>query len=394
MRPARFGAVGAVPFVSAGQMRRGGVHSALYMNTYKIAVLAGDGIGPEVMEQALRVLDAVEKKFGFATERTACFVGGAGIDNCGKALPAETLAACEAADAILFGSVGGPKWDSLPPDERPERGALLPLRKHFSLYANLRPGICMAELVDASPVKNALIPGGFDILCVRELTGGMYFGQPKFYGERDGETMALDTLVYKKSEVERIARVAFEAARGRNKKLCSVDKANVLSSSVMWRDVMNAIAPEYPDVELTHMYVDNAAMQLVRNPQQFDVMVTENTFGDILTDEMAVICGSLGMLPSASLCEGDNSFFGLYEPSGGSAPDIAGKGIANPIAQILSMGMLLRYTCKETAAADAVDAAVRKVIAAGYRTGDLATGAAGEIRVGTAGMGDAIIAAL
>jgi hypothetical protein len=191
----------------------------------------------------------------------------------------------------------------------------------------------------------------------------MYFGEPKFYGERDGETIGLDTLIYKKSEVERIARVAFEAARGRSKKLCSVDKANVLASSVMWRDVMNAIAPEYPDVELTHMYVDNAAMQLVRNPKQFDVMVTENTFGDILTDEMAIVCGSLGMLPSASLSHGSNTFFGLYEPSGGSAPDIAGKGIANPIAQILSMGMLLRYTCKETAAADAVDAAVRKVIA-------------------------------
>ena len=370
-------------------MMRGG------MNTYRIAVLAGDGIGPEVMEQALRVLDAVEKKFGFATERAACHVGGAGIDHCGKALPAETLAACEAADAILFGSVGGPKWDSLPPDERPERGALLPLRKHFSLYANLRPGICMPELVGASPLKDTLIHGGFDILCVRELTGGMYFGEPKFYGERNGETVALDTLVYKKSEVERIARVAFQAARGRRGKLCSVDKANVLSSSVMWRDVMNAIAPEFPDVQLSHMYVDNAAMQLVRNPQQFDVMVTENTFGDILTDEMAMICGSLGMLPSASLCRGNGeSFFGLYEPSGGSAPDIAGQGIANPIAQILSMGMMLRYTCRETAAADAVDAAVRRVIAAGYRTGDLATGAPGETRVGTSGMGDAIIAAL
>ncbi len=366
------------------------------MDTYNIAVLAGDGIGPEVMEQALRVLDALEKKHGFATKRTARPVGGAAIDACGKALPADTLAACEAADAILFGSVGGPKWDTLPPNERPERGALLPLRKHFNLYANLRPGICMAELVDASPVKNSLIPGGFDILCVRELTGGMYFGEPKFYGERDGEVMALDTLVYKKSEVERIARVAFEAARGRKGRLCSVDKANVLSSSVMWRDVFTAMAAEYPEVELTHMYVDNAAMQLVRNPQQFDVMVTENTFGDILTDEMAVICGSLGMLPSASLCQGavEGRFFGLYEPSGGSAPDIAGKGIANPIAQILSMGMMLRYSCGQTAAADDVDRAVRTAIAAGYRTGDLATGAAGEIRVGTSGMGDAIIAAL
>lgn len=364
------------------------------MNTYKIAVLAGDGIGPEVMNEALRVLDAVEAKFGFATERTACYVGGAGIDNCGKALPVETLAACEAADAILFGSVGGPKWDALPPDERPERGALLPLRKHFGLYANLRPGICLPELVDASPVKNSIIPQGFDILCVRELTGGMYFGQPKFYGERDGEIVALDTLFYRKSEVERIAKVAFEAARGRGGRLCSVDKANVLSSSVMWRDVMNAMATQYPDVQLTHMYVDNAAMQLVRNPGQFDVMVTENTFGDILTDEMAIVCGSLGMLPSASLCCEGDSVFGLYEPSGGSAPDIAGQGIANPIAQILSMSMLLRYTCREIAAADAVDTAVRKVIAAGYRTGDLATGAPGEIRVGTSGMGDAIIAAL
>ncbi len=363
------------------------------MDTYNIAVLAGDGIGPEVMDQALRVLDALEAKYGFSTHRTACPVGGAAIDACGKALPAATLAACEAADAILFGSVGGPKWDSLPPNERPERGALLPLRKHFGLYANLRPGICMAELVDASPVKNSLIPGGFDILCVRELTGGMYFGEPKFYGERDGEVMALDTLVYKKSEVERIARVAFEAARGRKGRLCSVDKANVLSSSVMWRDVLTAMAAEYPDVELTHMYVDNAAMQLVRNPQQFDVMVTETTFGDILTDEMAVICGSLGMLPSASLCQGaqEGRFFGLYEPSGGSAPDIAGKGIANPIAQILSMGMMLRYSCGQTAAADDVDRAVRAVIAAGYRTGDLATGADGEIRVGTSGMGEAIV---
>lgn len=365
------------------------------MNTYKIAVLAGDGIGPEVMEEALRVLDAAEQKFAFRTERTACYVGGAAIDHCGKALPAETLAACEAADAILFGSVGGPKWDSLPPNERPERGALLPLRKHFSLYANLRPGICLPELLDASPVKNSLIPGGFDILCVRELTGGMYFGEPKFYGEREGETVALDTLFYKRSEVERIAHVAFRAAMGRSKRLCSVDKANVLASSVMWREVMNDIAPQYPEVQLSHMYVDNAAMQLVRNPQQFDVMVTENTFGDILTDEMAVICGSLGMLPSASLSDGSgDSFFGLYEPSGGSAPDIAGQGIANPVAQILSMGMMLRYSCRETAAADAVDASVRRVIAAGYRTDDLATGAPGEIRVGTRGMGDAIIAAL
>jgi len=362
------------------------------MKTYKIAVLAGDGIGPEVMEQALEVLAAVEKKFQFSCELTKCYVGGAAIDNCGCALPADTLSACEAADAILFGSVGGPKWDNLPPDERPERGALLPLRKHFSLYANLRPGICMSELTNASPVKNELIEGGFDILFVRELTGGMYFGEPKFYGERDGQIMGIDTLVYYKYEVERIARVAFEAARGRGKRLCSIDKANVLSSSIMWRDTVIEMSKEYPDIELSHMYVDNAAMQLVRNPKQFDVMLTENTFGDILSDEMAVICGSLGMLPSASLCEGkqEKRFFGLYEPSGGSAPDIAGQGIANPIAQILSLSMLLRYSCLETAAADAIDEAVRKVIAEGYRTGDLATKAKGEIHVGTAAMGQAI----
>lgn len=364
------------------------------MKNYRIAVLAGDGIGPEVMEQALRVLDAAEARFGFTTERQECYVGGAAIDHCGKALPAETLAACEAADAILFGSVGGPKWDSLPPDARPERGALLPLRKHFNLYANLRPGICLPELVESSPIKNSIIPNGFDILCVRELTGGMYFGEPKFYGEQNGEIVALDTLFYRKSEVERIAHVAFQAARGRKGKLCSVDKANVLASSVMWREVMSAISAQYPDVELSHMYVDNAAMQLVRNPGGFDVMVTENTFGDILTDEMAIICGSLGMLPSASLSQSGDSAFGLYEPSGGSAPDIAGKGIANPIAQILSMAMMLRYSFREVAAADAVEGAVRRVIAAGYRTADLRCGAADEIAVGTSGMGDAVIAAL
>ena len=364
------------------------------MKTYKVAVLPGDGIGPEVMEEALRVLDAVESRFGFRTERTKCHVGGAGIDNCGKALPDETLAACEAADAILFGSVGGPKWDRLPPAERPERGALLPLRSHFGLFANLRPGVCLAELTGASPLKESIIAGGFDILCIRELTGGMYFGEPKFYGERDGETIALDTLIYRRYEVERIAHIAFKAAQGRGKRLCSVDKANVLTSSVMWREVFEEIAPQYPDVKLTHMYVDNAAMQLVRNPGQFDVMVTENTFGDILTDEMAIICGSLGMLPSASLCVRDGNTFGLYEPSGGSAPDIAGQGIANPIAQILSMGMMLRHSFGETAAADAVDAAVRKAIAAGARTRDLFTGADMETLVSTRAMGDVVIAAL
>ncbi len=364
---------------------------------YKIAVLAGDGIGPEVMCEALRVLEALSLRYGFGVTLSEQYVGGAGIDHAGKALPDETLRACEAADAILFGSVGGPKWENLPPNEQPERGALLPLRKHFGLYANLRPGICLPALTHASPVKNELIEGGFDILCVRELTGGLYFGQPRYRKEIDGEDTAVDTLVYRKSEIERIARVAFEAARGRRNLLTSVDKANVLTSSILWRETILEVAKDYPEVEVRHMYVDNAAMQLIRNPQQFDVLVTENLFGDILSDEMAMICGSLGMLPSASLCQGrkeNGLFFGMYEPSGGSAPDIAGKGIANPIAQILSLGMLLRYSLGETTAANDIDRAVRRVIDLGYRTGDLATGAPNEIRVNTAAMGDAIIAAL
>lgn len=364
---------------------------------HHIAVLAGDGIGPEVMKEALKVLDAVSARFGFTVSRKEAFVGGAGIDHCGKALPEETIRVCEEADAVLFGSVGGPKWEHLPANEQPERGALLPLRKHFGLYANLRPGVCLPALTHASPIKNELIEGGFDILCVRELTGGLYFGQPRFREQEGDDVVVVDTMRYHKSEMERIARVAFEAARGRRKRVTSVDKANVLTNSLLWRETMIEVSKDYPDVELLHMYVDNAAMQLVRNPRQFDVLVTENLFGDILSDEMAMICGSLGMLPSASLCqgsEGNGLFFGLYEPSGGSAPDIAGKGIANPIAQILSLSMLLRYSLGEKDAADAIDAAVRRVIEQGYRTGDLATGAPGEIRVNTAEMGNAIIAAL
>lgn len=366
--------------------------------SYHLAILAGDGIGPEVMEQALNVLNAVSQKFSFSVTKEAHFVGGAAIDALGTALPAETIAACERADAVLFGSVGGPKWEHLPSNEQPERGALLPLRKHFGLYANLRPGVCLPALTHASPIKNELIEGGFDILCVRELTGGLYFGQPRFREiESDGDETAVDTMRYRKSEIIRIAKVAFEAARGRGKHLCSVDKANVLTNSLMWREVMVSMSAQYPDVTLSHMYVDNAAMQLIRNPQQFDVLVTENLFGDILSDEMAMICGSLGMLPSASLCEGkkDNGlFFGLYEPSGGSAPDIAGKGIANPIAQILSLSMLLRYSLGETAAADSIDKAVRTAIEGGLRTGDIYTGKSGETRVNTQEMGAAIIAAL
>jgi 3-isopropylmalate dehydrogenase len=368
----------------------------LMSRTHHITLLAGDGIGPEVMDQALRVLDAAEEKFGFRTTRATCLVGGAALDATGLPLPEETVRACEAADAILFGSVGGPKWESLPPDLQPERGALLPLRKHFGLFANLRPGVCLPALTHASPVKQELIANGFDVLCVRELTGGVYFGTPKGRHEENGETVALDTMVYRRSEIERIARVAFTAAMGRRRKLLSVDKANVLATSVLWRETVLAVAADFPEVELSHMYVDNAAMQLIRRPGEFDVLVTENLFGDILSDEMAMISGSLGMLPSASLgAKKDNGlYFGMYEPSGGSAPDIAGKGVANPIAQILSLAMLLRFSLGETAAAEAIEAAVARAIEGGYRTGDIATGREGETRVGSAGMGDAILAGL
>jgi 3-isopropylmalate dehydrogenase len=363
---------------------------------HRITILAGDGIGPEVMAEALRVLDAVETKFDFKVSRSEHLVGGAAIDATGHPLPPETLAACKKAHAILFGSVGGPKWENLPPDIQPERGALLPLRKHFGLFANLRPGVCLPALTHASPVKQELIADGFDVLCVRELIGGAYFGKPKGRHEENGEPVALDTMIYKKSEIQHIARVAFTAAMGRKKKLLSVDKANVLASSVLWRETVIEIAREFPEVELSHMYVDNAAMQLIRRPGSFDVLVTENLFGDILSDELAMISGSLGMLPSASLGHDNDEglYFGMYEPSGGSAPDIAGQGIANPIAQILSLAMLLRYSLAETQAAEAIENAVSKSIADGFRTGDIATGRDGETKVGTAGMGDAVLARL
>ncbi|MCX6968283.1 MAG: 3-isopropylmalate dehydrogenase [Verrucomicrobia bacterium] len=364
------------------------------MKQFKVAVLPGDGIGPEVMVQALRVLEVVGKKFGFELATTQCHVGGAAIDHDGHALPAATIAACEQSDAILFGSVGGPKWESLPPDQQPERAALLPLRKHFGLFANLRPALCFPALTHASPVKESIIAGGFDVLCVRELTGGLYFGQPKFRREENGEAIAVDTMVYRKSEIERIAHVAFIAAMGRGKRLTSIDKANVLENGVLWRQTVNEIAKLYPEVTLNHLYVDNAAMQLIRNPKGFDVVLAENLFGDILSDEMAMIAGSLGMLPSASLGVKETALgrFGLFEPSGGSAPDIAGKGIANPIAQILSAAMMLRYSLGEPQAADAIEAAVRTAIGQGFRTGDIYS--EGTHRVGTAEMGDAVLAAL
>ena len=356
---------------------------------FNVAVLPGDGIGPEVMAEALRVLDAVEKKFGVTFERTRANVGGAGIDNEGKALPQTTIDICKAADAILFGSVGGPKWEKLPPDEQPERGALLPLRKIFGLYANLRPAIIFPSLTGASSLKEEVIAGGFNVLVVRELTGGIYFSQPKGFDGEGRDRVGVDTMRYSVPEIERITHVAFQAARKRGKKVCSIDKANVLSSSVLWRDVVETVAREYPDVELSHMYVDNAAMQLVKWPKQFDVLLCENMFGDILSDEAAMLTGSLGMLPSASLAEGT---FGMYEPSGGSAPDIAGQGIANPIAQILSAALMLRYSFQENAAAQAIEDAVASAINKGVRTADIAT--RGEATVGTAGMGEAVLKAL
>ncbi len=353
----------------------------------RIAVLPGDGIGPEVMAEALKVLDAVEEKYHVKFERTFANVGGAGIDNEGKALPDTTVDICKNSDAILFGSVGGPRWESLPPDEQPERGALLPLRRIFGLFANLRPAIIFPSLTGASSLKEEVIHGGFDILVIRELTGGIYFSQPKGIEGEGRERVGFDTLRYSVPEIERIAHVAFRAARERSCKVCSIDKANVLSSSVLWREIVTTIAGEYPDVELSHMYVDNAAMQLVRKPKHFDVILCENMFGDILSDEAAMLTGSLGMLPSASLAEGR---FGMYEPSGGSAPDIAGKGIANPIAQILSLAMMLRYSFGLEEAAKAIENAVVKTLEQGCRTSDIFQDGVGERLVTTKEMGDAI----
>jgi len=366
------------------------------MPSLKFAVLAGDYIGPEVMPAALRVLQHVARQENLQLDYIEADVGGAAIDRCGEALPAATIKVCEEADAILFGSVGGPKWEKLPPNQQPERAALLPLRKHFTLFANIRPGLLYPELTDASPLKANRIPDGIDIVCLRELTGGVYFGQPKSTTVLpDGDVEAIDTMVYRKSEIERITAVAITAARARKKVLCSVDKANVLETSVLWRKtVIDYVATHAPDIKLSHMYVDNAAMQLVRDPNQFDVFLTENMFGDILSDEMAVICGSLGMLSSASLGAKANSRghpFGLYEPGGGTAPDIAGKNLANPCAQILSAALMLRYSFGLDSTAQRIEAAVRRTVVGGTRTGDISFG---QPSVGTTEMTEAIIAEL
>lgn len=333
----------------------------------RICVLAGDGIGPEIVDQALKTLRAVEIKFGHTFETSKALIGGAAIDATGGPLPRETVAACQASDAVLLGAVGGPKWDEIDPAIRPEKG-LLGIRKALGLFANLRPASIFPELKSASCLRPDIVDQGVDVLVIRELTGGLYFGEPRGLTKKDGERVGFNTMVYSESEIRRIARVAFEAAGKRRKHVCSVDKANVLDVSRLWREVVVETSKEFPDVTLSHMYVDNAAMQLVRNPAQFDVLVTENLFGDILSDEAAVITGSIGMLASASLGEGNP---GLFEPIHGSAPDIAGQDKANPLATILSLAMLLRFSFGMEQESRAVESSVAKTLGQGYRTGDI-----------------------
>jgi len=352
---------------------------------YNIAVLAGDGIGPEVMAQAIKVLAATQEKFDFALNYNELPVGGYAIDTCGEPLPPHTLKGCEESDAILFGSVGGPKWENLPPDSQPERGALLPLRGHFKLFCNLRPARIYSQLAALSPLRADISARGFDILCVRELTGGIYFGKPKGREGEGEDVFAYDTMRYSRQEILRIAKIAFESARTRRKKVTSVDKANVLACSVLWREVVEEVALDYPDIELEHIYIDNAAMQMIKDPAQFDVLLCSNLMGDILSDECAMITGSMGLLPSASTNE---EGFGMYEPAGGSAPDIAGKNIANPIAQILSAAMLLRFSLGEDAAATAIEKAIIDALDNNYLTGELATNP--EDAKSTSEMGDFI----
>ena len=353
------------------------------MTTHKIALLPGDGIGAEVTPEARRVLEVVGKATGTSFEFEGGLVGGAAIDATGGPLPDASLRICQQADAILFGSVGGPKWDNLPQETRPERG-LLRIRKELDLFANLRPAKCFPMLVGASPLKRSVVEGT-DLMVIRELTGGLYFGEPR--GREalpGGGERATNTMSYTTKEIERVVRAAFDVAMKRKKRLASVDKANVLIVSQLWRDTVNRVAKDYPQVAVEHVLVDNCAMALVHKPTHFDTMVTENTFGDILSDEAAILAGSMGMLPSASL----GGKVGLYEPVHGTAPDIAGKGVANPIAAILSAAMLLRYSLDRGADADRVEAAVLKVLEAGHRTADIRT--AGERPVGTQQMGDLV----
>ncbi len=353
------------------------------MATHKIALLGGDGIGQEVTPEGRRVLEVVGKATGVSFEFEQALIGGAAIDAAGEPLPPSTLRLCEESDAILFGAVGGPKWDHLPQEQKPERG-LLGVRKELDLFANLRPARCFPMLVDASPLKRAVVEGT-DIMVVRELTGGLYFGEPRGREEfADGGARAVNTMAYTSREIERVARAAFDVAMKRKKRLASVDKANVLVVSQLWREVVTRVAKDYPQVQLEHVLVDNCAMALVHKPTHFDTIVTENTFGDILSDEAAILAGSMGMLPSASL----GGSRGLYEPVHGTAPDIAGQGVANPIAAILSAAMLLRYSLDKGTDADRIDAAVLRVLEQGHRTRDIH--AVGMKLVGTREMGDLI----
>ncbi|MEC7561944.1 MAG: 3-isopropylmalate dehydrogenase [Pseudomonadota bacterium] len=352
-----------------------------------VLLLPGDGIGQEVVAAATKVMQLAAEQAGCSLDISEGLVGGAAIDATGEPLPQDTLKAAEQADSVLLGGVGGPKWDDLPTHLRPEKG-LLGLRQGLGLFANLRPALLAAPLAAASSLKTELV-ADLDILIIRELTGGIYFGEPRGVEVRDNERVGFNTLVYSEHEIERIARVGFELAAKRNGKLCSVDKANVLEVSQLWREKVSALAPEYPDVELSHMYVDNAAMQLVRAPKQFDVMVTGNMFGDILSDVAAMLTGSLGMLPSASLA---SSGTGLYEPVHGTAPDIAGQDLANPLATILSVGMMFRYSLDLPEAADRIDTAVAEVLEQGYRTADIVSN--GLNQVGCQAMGELVLAQL
>ncbi len=345
---------------------------------YKIALIKGDGIGPEIIDEAIKALNKVGKKYGHNFQYTEALAGGAAIDQTGNPLPDETLDICRKTDALLFGAVGGPKWDKVAGNIRPESG-LLKLRKELGLYANLRPAVMFDELKDSCPLKAELIEGGLDILIIRELTGGIYFGK-----KYSGNDKAIDTMEYSKYEIERIAHLGFQTAKKRSKRLTSVDKANVLETSRLWRKTFEEVAPKYPDVELIHMYVDNAAMQLVINPKQFDVIATENMFGDILSDEASMITGSIGLLASAAL--GNN--YGMYEPIHGSAPDIAGQGKANPIATILSVAMMLKYSFNLQEESENIERAVKEALSKGYRTPDIAK--KGDKLISTSQMGDII----
>jgi 3-isopropylmalate dehydrogenase len=355
---------------------------------YQIAVMPGDGIGTEVMTEAVKVLKAVGGRFGLQFETREAHVGGTAYEKAGHPLPEETLAIARGSDAILFGAVGGDQWDHLPLELRPE-AAILGLRKQLGLYANLRPTQTFKPLLHRSPLRADILGDGVDIMIIRELTGGLYFGQPKGPRVVDGQEQVVDTLVYTDAEIERVVRLGFEVAGKRGKRLCSVDKANVLATGRRWREVAIRIAADYPEVALSHLYVDNCAMQLIRNPRQFDVIVTENTFGDILTDEASMIPGSIGLLPSASIGAGG---LALYEPIHGSAPDIAGQGRANPLGTILCVAMMLRTSFNQFEAAKAVDDAVASVLAGGYRTPDLAE--EGCETVGTSRMGDLVVAVI